>query len=58
LLREPTAEEVVSRLPSEVTNPKELDPTKTSGAPKSKPAGATNQTQVVPPIANSPVTGS
>ena len=58
LLREPTSEEVVSRLPSEVTNPKEQDPTKTSGAPKSKPAGATNQTQVVPPIANSPVTGS
>ena len=58
LLREPTAEEVVSRLPSEVTNPKEQDPTKTSGAPRIKPAGASNQTQAVPPIANPPVTGS
>ncbi|MDA0215014.1 MAG: HlyD family efflux transporter periplasmic adaptor subunit [Planctomycetota bacterium] len=58
LLREPAAEEVISRLPTEITNPKEQDATKTSASPQGKPTGESNQTQRIPPISTPSVTGS
>lgn len=58
LLREPAAEEVISRLPTEITNPKEQDATKTSASPQGKPTEGSNQTQRIPPISNPAVTGS
>lgn len=58
LLREPSLDEIVARLPAEVINPKDQDPTKTSGASKDKPAGASTDTQSIHPTSAVPLRGS
>lgn len=58
LLREPNADEIIARLPTEVTNPKEEAPVKTSATPASKPAVVTDPTQAIQPTAALPLRGS
>lgn len=58
LLREPTGDEIMARLPAEVTNPKDESPVKTGAAPAKVPAVVVDPTQAIQPTAAIPLRGS